>query len=215
MSRDRSFWHWPGWSQLGYALLLGSGEMLLFLLFYGGANWVAEQHHWRVAIHCSADLSIPIVPWTIALYLSLNLLLWMAPFVLRTRAELKALTAALAAATLIAGPVFLLLPAQDAFPPLDPQQLGDWSTCFNVARTMAMQHNYLPSLHVAFTVIAASSYATQAQRLGRILLGTWSAAIVVSTLLTHQHYLLDVVTGLLLGWLAVSWIYRPMLQWPT
>ena len=79
---------------------------------------------------------------------------------------------------------------------------------------MALRHNYLPSLHVAFTVIAASSYASRAHTLGRILLGVWSAAILVSTLLTHQHYLLDVVTGSLLGWLAMRWIYRPMLQLP-
>ena len=211
MNRGSAFWHWPGWRQLGYAALLASAELLLFLLVYGGANWITDQHQWRVAVHSSADLSIPIVPWMIVVYMSLNPLLWMAPLVLRTRVELRAMTAALAAATLIAGPFFLFLPAKDIFPPLDPRELGAWSECFDLARTMAMRNNYLPSLHVAFTVVAAASYWRWGSKFVRGVLVAWSAAILASTLFTHEHYLVDVATGALLGWATVVWIYRPIL----
>jgi membrane-associated phospholipid phosphatase len=214
MSCDAKFWHWPDWQQLGYAALLALAEFFLFLLVYGGANWITEQHQWRVAVHCRADLSIPIIPWTIAVYMSLNPLLWMAPFVLRTRVELQAMAASLAFATLVAGPFFLLLPAKEVFPPLDRQQLGAWSPWFDLARTMAMRHNFMPSLHVAFTVIAGSIYATRAGTLGRVLLVFWSAAIIASTLFTHEHYLLDVATGALLGWGTVRWIYWPLVREP-
>ena len=38
----------------------------------------------------------------------------------------------------------------------------------------------------------------------------WGGAIVASTLLVHQHYMLDVATGFMLGWGAVRLVYQPM-----
>jgi membrane-associated phospholipid phosphatase len=208
MSRQASFFHWPGLRQLGYALLLSAAEMALFILCYGGADWFAGRHQWRVAVHCPLDLAMPLWPPAIFFYVSLNPLLWMAPFVLRTTRELKAMAASLAVATVVAAFVFVALPAKEVFSTAEPYQLGIWAPWFDTARAMALRNNYLPSLHVAFTTICAAAYADHASPLGRILLWSWAGAIMASTLLTHQHYLADVATGFVLGLLAIHWIYR-------
>ncbi len=178
---------------------------------YGGADWLSEHHSFRVRLHLGIDLSVPFVPAMTIFYLSLNVLLWCAPFVLRSRRELLALSVSLASATLVAAIFFVLLPGQQAYAPPQDHELGDWAGIYHFACWLAMTHNYLPSLHVAFTTIAIAVYRDHAKRWGRILLGVWGLAIISSTMLIHQHYLVDVVSGILLGWLAVRWIYRPLL----
>jgi membrane-associated phospholipid phosphatase len=57
----------------------------------------------------------------------------------------------------------------------------------------------IPSLHVAMFVTTAGAYAHQSGRVGRIVLGLWATAVVASTVLTHQHHLIDAIAGLALG----------------
>jgi membrane-associated phospholipid phosphatase len=203
-----AFFRWPGWGNLRFSLALGLAQSLLFAIIYGGADWIAHRHTYRVGMHLDADLAIPLVPAMAIAYLSLMPLLWMAPFVLHTRRELLAYVLALAAATVTAGFFFLALPAADAFEPPDDLLLGEFAPFYHTATTLALRHNYLPSLHVAFTTIGVLAYSTRAGLLAKLVLGVWGALIVASTLLTHQHYSLDVVGGLILGWGAVHLVYR-------
>jgi membrane-associated phospholipid phosphatase len=71
------------------------------------------------------------------------------------------------------------------------------------ARTFALEYNMVPSLHVALSVCCVAIFVRRATAFGRVLLWSWAAAIALSTLLTHQHHVIDAVTGWLLG-LAVS-----------
>jgi len=203
-----AFFRWPGWGNLRFALALGLAQSLLFAITYGGADWFAHRHTYRVGVHLDADLAIPLVPAMAIAYLSLMPLLWMAPFVLHTRRELLAYVVALAATTVIAGFFFLVLPAADAFEPPDDKMLGAFAPFYHTATMLALRHNYLPSLHVAFTTISVLAYSTRAGLLAKSVLGAWGVLIVASTLLTHQHYSLDVVSGLVLGWGAVHLVYR-------
>ena len=205
------FWHWPPPKQLAFAIGLGLAESAWFGVVYGGAACFSDRHNYRVALHTAADLAIPLVPATVLLYLSLNLLMWCAPFILHTRRELTAMTATLVIATLIGGVGFVCLPGADAFPEPSDADLGRWASVFHFARWLAMRHNYFPSLHVAFTTICVAIYCDRANTAGKLLLRGWGLAIVTSTLLTHQHYLADVASGLILGWAAVRWVYRPCL----
>jgi len=206
---SRSFWHCPGWPNLRFAVMLGLAQAALFAVVYGGADWVTHQHSYRARVHLDADLAMPMVPGMALLYLSLIPLLWLAPFVLRSRRELLAYVMALAAATVAASVFFLAVPAADAFAPPDDETLGYFLPVYRVASALAGRHNYLPSLHVTFTTICILIYSGAAGALGKLVLGTWGAAIVASTLLTHQHYLLDVFSGLLLGAGAVYFAYLP------
>jgi len=208
MSRREPLFHWPSWPQLGYAIGLGLLQTAWFAAIYGGANWFTAQREFRVRVHFEFERDMPLVPELVIAYLSLNPLLWLAPFILRTRRELEAFSISLACATAIAGVGFLLFPAEAIFPPARSSDLGGWQAFFNLVEHLALQHNYLPSLHVAFATICALTYSQRASGPARLMLGLWWSAIVVSTLLIHQHYIMDVVTGLGLGWAMVRLVYR-------
>lgn len=195
---------WPGWRQLSISISCGMAEGVLFAIVYGGANWLTSQHTWRMAAHTQYDLWIPFLPAMTLVYLSLTPLLWSIAFVLRSVAEVIAFVGTLAVATLVAGVFFLVLPAEHAYPSITAAELGVLEPWYRLMRTMALEHNYFPSLHVAFTTITIRVALRHASMISGAVFLVWGGAIVASTLLTHQHYLSDVAMGLLLGWLSVS-----------
>ncbi len=201
-------WHWPDRRHLGEAARLALLQGLWFGLVFYGADYVASLHSFRIRVHFDFDIAVPFVPQAVVVYDSLYLLFAIAPFILGTRRELRAMTATLAAVTLIAGVCFLLLPVKDAFPP--PGKMGLWTGPVHLAKLLAASNNYFPSLHVTLSTTCAAVYARHAHLLGKLLFTLWSAAVGVSTLLLHQHYSLDVVAGFALALGSVRWIYVPL-----
>jgi membrane-associated phospholipid phosphatase len=134
----------------------------------------------------------------------MELVFALAPFILRSCRELQALALSLAAVTTVAGISFLLFPAELAYPRHDP---GAWSGFFAIARAMALPYNLVPSLHVAMSWICLAAYSAHCGVAGKALFATWAAAIALSTLLTHQHHLLDVATGIALAVAGKRFIY--------
>jgi membrane-associated phospholipid phosphatase len=197
---NRAFVAWPGWPFLRYAWLLSLANALWFALIYTGSDWVTARRGWHVPIHFSAELSIPLIPSAVVVYMSIYLLFLAGPFIIRQRAEFAALIRALFVATCLGAIGFLLLPARSAFP--QPEGLGIWKRLFEFADWMNLDYNMAPSLHVALSMCCIAAFARYASASGRIVLWTWGAAIAISTLLTHQHHVLDVGTGLIVAWLA-------------
>jgi hypothetical protein len=201
---DEPFVAWPGWELLGHALLLALPVALWWAIVYHGADWLTAVRTHRVRIHLEAELAMPFVPAFVLGYLSLGLVFFPAPFILRRRRELHALALSLAAVTGVAGVGFLLLPAEPAYPPRDP---GAWSSLFEAARGMALRYNMVPSLHVAMSVVCLMAYSTRSGAIGKAALASWGTIIVLSTLFTHQHHLLDVAAGLALAAAAKRFVY--------
>src|SRR5216684_6327360 len=100
-------------------------------------------------------------------YMSIYLLFWMAPFVLRTRREFRALVIALAVAIFCGAIGFLLFPADLAFAPPREEDLGIWAGMFHFADTLNLTYNLLPSLHVAFAVVCVAIFSGRAPAAGR------------------------------------------------
>lgn len=209
MSRRESFLAWPDRGIIGYATLLGSAQIFWWLLAYGGASWLTGLHHRRVRVHLDVELALPFVPAMVLPYLSINVLFLLAPFVLRTRRQLLALTAALAGMTGVAALCFLVLPAETAYAAI--RDAGAWAPWVELAQLLALPHNLVPSLHVAMSSLTLAVYARSCAALGKLMLATWAALIAFSTLLTWQHHLVDVAAGLVLAWLALRFIYD---RWP-
>ena len=151
----------------------------------------------RVPIALPFEVDLPLVPGLVAAYLSIHAVFALAPFALPARRELRALMTALAAVIGVAGLGFLLVPADLAFPP--PTGLGVWEAPFRLADVLNGDHNLVPSLHVALAVTCLAAYARAAPPLGRALLWGWGALIAVSTVLTHQHHVVDALSGFALG----------------
>jgi membrane-associated phospholipid phosphatase len=207
MERATPFLAWPGWAHLGYAALLSFANTLWFVLVYGGMDALTARRTFRVPVHFEGELAIPFVPAMTLFYMSLYLLFWMAPFVLRTRREFKALVITLAIAIFCGGIGFLLFPADLAFAPPLEEDLGIWAGLFHFADKLNLTYNLLPSLHVAFAVVCVAIFSGRAPAAGRVSLWLWAAMIAASTVLIHQHHLLDVATGWLLALVCVKSLF--------
>ena len=204
--KDEPFLAWPGWPHLREAAGLSLANALWFALVYGGADWLTARRAFRVPVHFQAELRIPFVPGMTVFYMSLYLLFFLAPFVLRTRRELRALVGAMAVAIFASGIAFLLFPAELAFAPARPEDLGIWARLYRIADDLNLTYNLLPSLHVVFAVLCVSAFSPHAPRAVRVLLWLWALLIAASTVLIHQHHVLDAVAGWLLATLlARSW----------
>jgi hypothetical protein len=203
-TRREPFLVWPGWGLLAQTLVLALPVTLWWVLIYHGANWLTGLRSDRVRVHLEHEPAMPFVPPFILGYLSMDLVFLPAPFILRNRRELEALALSLVMVTAVAGISFLLFPAELAYPRTDP---GAWAGLFTFAREMALPYNLVPSLHVAMSCICLAAYATRCGMTGKAVLSTWAIAIALSTLLTHQHHVLDVATGLALALAGKRFIY--------
>lgn len=201
-----SFLAWPGRRLLAYALILGAGQMVWFCLVYGGADWITAQRATRFPVHWDMERYTPFVPAMIVFYMSLYLLFAAAPFVLRTVQQLNALSATLACVIFVAGLCFLAFPAELAY--TMHRDWGMWARWYAVADQMNLRYNLVPSLHVTLSLVCVEVFASHAQPAGKRLLWLWGGAIALSTVLTHEHHLLDVATGFLLARAGVRLIYR-------
>jgi membrane-associated phospholipid phosphatase len=207
-----SLLHVPDRKHLAAFLFLGGMVTSCFCLVYGGTNFLTGLHHYRVRLHLDAELAIPFVPEAVFGYLSIYAVFGMAPFVVRTKQELRRLARTLVLVILIAAICFLVFPGELLFAPQEPDA---WAGLIHFAKEVALSYNLAPSLHVALSVVCLCIYARQAGVVGTGLLWLWAAVIGLSTLLLHQHYLLDVVTGFALALAAVQWSYGRPLQQPN
>jgi membrane-associated phospholipid phosphatase len=159
-------------------------------------------HDYRVRLWTGADLAIPFVPAAAAVYLSIFPMFWISPFILHTREQLHSLAKSLAWLIVVSGIGFLLFPGGDAYRAQAPA--GFVGMVFSFADGLNMTHNYLPSLHVGMAAVCAYVYSQSVSRKLAAICWLWAAAIAVSTLLTHQHYLADGITGGALGFLIAA-----------
>lgn len=201
----RAFLGWPGLPILRHFALIALSATVWFAVVFVGADAVTAMHGARMAVHTRLELGLPLVPWMIGAYMSVYLLFAMVPFVLRTRREVNALGWTLAILIFVSGILFLLLPAELAFDA--PGDLGTWRRVFLFADRLNLDYNLVPSLHVGLSAACVSVFSRYAVGLPRIALWLWLLVICMSTLLTHQHHIIDVVTGLILGLLSRELIY--------
>jgi hypothetical protein len=109
------------------ALLVSAGLSILFLVVYGGCNWITSQRSDVGVFYFQWERALPFVPFLILPYMSIDLFFVAAPFLCRTDRELSIFAKRVATAILVAGICFLLFPLRFAFP--RPQASG-WTGAF-------------------------------------------------------------------------------------
>jgi hypothetical protein len=204
----KPFLVWPGWDHLRFGWLLTLAVGAWFAMIYVGSDWLTAHRASRVRVHLAAELRIPLMPSFTLVYMSVYLLFLAAPFILRARREIAALAKALAVAIAVAAIGFLLVPAQLAYPVASDAELGVWRGLFRFADRLNLDYNLVPSLHIALSTICIEFFAGHAASVGRFLLRGWGFLIAASTILTHQHHLLDAVTGYFTAFVTVRFIGR-------
>ena len=186
---------------LGASVLTG----VLFAVVYNICNrltgvrpdvgvWVFEwERYW------------PVVPSLIVPYWSIDAFFVVAPFFCRNRAEIGVYRRRIVFVILAAGLCFLLIPLRFAFP--RPQVQGVFGAWFAVLYAFDLPFNLFPSLHITFRTLLAEVFARTSSGLSRWLLHVWFSVVGVSTLLTWQHHLVDVLGGFWLAAIAMQ-LYR-------
>jgi hypothetical protein len=188
-------WRWPDIAALrtylSYAAVIGA----LFVIGYGGANWLAAQRATHLRLYWDAELAIPLVPAAIWVYLSINLLFALPVFRLDP-AELRVLGRRMIAATLMATAFFIAVPTAPGFERLD--LAGASNSAFYWLYALDCPFNCVPSLHVTYSTLIVLALARRAGTALRAALGSWLALIMASTVLTHQHHFIDIAAALVL-----------------
>jgi membrane-associated phospholipid phosphatase len=171
----------------------------LFLLIYGGINRFTALRTDVISIYASWERFIPFVPLMIVPYMSIDLFFIAAPFFCRDDRQRHTLVRRIVTAILVSGACFLLFPLRCAFD--RPHVDGPLGLIFNNFRLLDQPFNQFPSLHIALQVILFPIFASGR---GRIPVTIWFGLIAASTVLTHQHHLIDIVGGAVLGTMCVQ-----------
>jgi hypothetical protein len=167
-----------------------------FFAVYPTMNWFTSLRVYRLHLYVTPELAIPFVHQFIWAYLSLYAL-FLLPIFMLPAARLPPLGKQLVTGTLASGVLFALLPAELGFVrtiPADPTYAGIFAAIFGLDRP----HNLVPSLHVVWAAAIILACAETAGALGRTLLFNWFAILMASTLLVHQHHVLDIAAAIVL-----------------
>lgn len=182
--------------------LIGLGSF--FFISYGFANWVTSLRSDVGVIVFSWERSIPLWPWTIVPYWSIDFLYGLAVLLATTKRELDTLGRRLLTAQIICITCFLLYPLHFTFdrPVLD----GFFGTLFDILMGFDKPFNQAPSLHITLLVILWVFYSQHISTKWRWLLHLWFSLIGISVLTTWQHHFFDVPTGVIVGCLCI-WLW--------
>jgi membrane-associated phospholipid phosphatase len=186
-----------GIHNLGAYLRLAAPVGALFALVYFGSNWITARRPDNYQLYFDWELAIPFLPGMIYAYASIVVLVLL-PALTLTRNQLRKLTRAIVITLLVAALIYLLLPADLGFQ--RPARVPGYDTVYQALYALEMPHNLLPSLHIACaTLLIAAIRNNSASRWIRLGLVLWGVVICASVVLVHQHHVLDVASGLLLG----------------
>ncbi len=144
------------------------------------------------------DRAWPVLPlWTLV-YGSLYFAVFLPMVVVRHEEHLRRTLWALVMVWVVGSigwlfyPTVLPRPASAAI----GEGFGAWT--LRIAYGMDAPYNCFPSLHVAQPFLAAFTGGLVSRRLGRFAIG-WASLVALSTLFTKQHYVVDVIAGIILA----------------
>jgi membrane-associated phospholipid phosphatase len=175
---------------------------LLFVVVYGGTNWLTAQRQNVGTFYFAWERHIPFVPAMIVPYMSIDLFFIAAPFLCRSDRERRVLTARIATAILIAGACFVAFPLRFAFD--RPHVDGVLGLIFNNFRGLDRPFNQFPSLHIVLQIVLLEIYWRHTRGVERAAVGVWFIVIGISAMLTYQHHFIDIAGGLALGGLCLG-----------
>ncbi|WP_248918552.1 phosphatase PAP2/dual specificity phosphatase family protein [Pseudomonas entomophila] len=192
-----------------WLLLLGP----LFFLSYGLSNTYTAGRDDVGSLVFAWESQMPLWPWTIIPYWSIDLLYGLSFLLPLTRREMDRHALALLTAQFISVTCFLLWPLRFTFE--RPELSGLFGWLFDVLMGFDKPYNQAPSLHIALLVIIWAMFARHThRRLWRWLVHGWMGLIGLSVLTTWQHHFIDVPTGALAGFVCLwLWPRQGPLPW--
>ncbi|MGZ8899575.1 MAG: dual specificity protein phosphatase family protein [Limisphaerales bacterium] len=185
------------WKRLVAPALVSAGLSALFVVVYGGSNWLAGQRVDVATWYYAWERLIPFVPWTVVPYMTIDAFFVASPFLCRGREELRTLAKRTAFGIIVAGAFFVVMPLTLAVE--RPQPEGWTAPIFAFLHGFDRPFNLFPSLHITLRTILGVHYARHTRGGWRVASNVWFSLIGISTLLTCQHHVVDVAGGFALA----------------
>lgn len=184
----------------GYSLF----PVILALLFnqtayYGSRIIAGGRHHYN--LETGLDLGIPFWPPAVSVYFG-SYLFWTVSYILLARQEKREAYHFFLSMTLskiVCMVWFLLLPTTNTRPAVEPE--GFWNQVMIFLYSVDAADNLFPSIHCleSWLCFIGIRNRRETSRWYQGFSGVAAALICVSTLLTKQHVIVDVIGGILLA----------------
>ncbi len=177
-----------------------------FAVVYGWCNKEAALSPTLYKMFTQWELTIPLIPWMIYPYISLNLLFVVAAFVLKDVSSVKAFCLSLIVGAFVAGIFFYFLPGELGFV---RQTVPGYEHFFDFMFSIDQPHNLYPSLHVTYSTLAIFAMIEQTiNKIFHVFLIFWLTMITLSVVFVHQHHIFDIVTGFILALILYKTVYE-------
>ena len=211
-------------SNVGFLLSMAAIDVAILAPFYVIINHLMSMRGTTVFDPVtSIDLAIPFMAWTVVIYLSLFYLFYPLPLISmpnsqRGRNEALILSQSMILLFVISNTWFVLFPAEvhlrtqavDGADTMHPFFLSMYEGLWSIDEP----YSAWPSLHVSsallFTLFAIRWWKDWPVRQWAI--GIWWVLMSLSILTTKQHFILDLITGMLVMWPIWKWYIQPALD---
>jgi membrane-associated phospholipid phosphatase len=178
------------------------------------STWYMVSNHFhffepQYLIMTRLDDVIPFIPETIWIYASETLLFFVTYVLIKDTRNLNCVFYAFMLLQFMSCLIFFLFPTtypRDLFPLLLEQTDQHTFRLFQELREADTPANCCPSLHVSSVLVCALAFLKE-QKEKFAFFFTWAMVIAFSTVTTKQHYVVDVVTGWLMGLSCYCFVY--------
>lgn len=182
-----------------------------FFLTYGFANDYASSLNSVPSIMFDWEKHIPLWPWTIVPYWSIDLFYGLSLLLCWNKFELKQHALRLFSAQVISITCFSLFPLK--FSMNRPELHGFFGMWFDILMGFDKPFNQAPSLHIVLLVILWDFYRRHSKGHLKYFVDFWSILIGISVLTTWQHHFIDIPTGVIVGAICL-WLFPISVQSP-
>ncbi|HET9426433.1 MAG TPA: phosphatase PAP2 family protein [Gemmatimonadaceae bacterium] len=151
------------------------------------------------------DRAIQVEPAWMLVYGSVFLFAFLPAFVVRGPELTRRVLWSFISVEVLAFIGYVVYPTSLPRPAITAEGLFPWS--LQLIYDIDPPRNCFPSLHVAWAFVAALSCYRVHRGVGLVAIG-WASLIGVSTLYTEQHYVVDVIAGVMMACLAYLFFLR-------
>lgn len=180
--------------------------LLGWLVIYFFVNRLPVEAHQRIDLSTSFDKSIPFVPQFSLVYFSTYIFVVQPFFLLSKAGQFYWMLASFASISVIASLIHAMVPSKiERMENLNTNSLS--IKLLSLFQKTCRPYGNFPSMHVGLCVpVVAANFFAGGAIMGSISL-VWAILIALSTLYTKQHYIFDVLAGLLNGVLVFGLTY--------
>jgi membrane-associated phospholipid phosphatase len=195
---------------LSFRLQILALTLFGWLGIYFFINRLQVEPNNRIDLATPLDRRIPFVPQLVLVYFSTYLFV-IQPFIILSEArQFYWMLANFGSITVIASLIHALVPSK-----IERNEIvvadGVSGRMINLFQKTCKPYGNFPSMHVALSVpVVGINFMVAGPTTGSIIL-VWAILIALSTLYTKQHYILDVLAGLIGGMLIYSLTYWLMM----